>query len=119
MKKTRNGLLLLTGILLLLPVSTLAAGIFPDLGGFGLSDKPIYDIVANFLKWILSIFGFIAIAAFLISGIQYFLSAGNEEMQQRAKRNFTYSVIGVVAGLSGLIIVTAIQNMLGGSSSRF
>ena len=106
-------------IFLLFPLSVLAASIFPDLGGIGLSDRPIIDIVANFVKWLLAIFGFIAIIGFLIGGIQYLVAAGNEDMQQRAKKTFIYSIIGVIVGLSGLVVITAIQNMLGGSSSQF
>ncbi|OGI24966.1 MAG: hypothetical protein A3J76_03965 [Candidatus Moranbacteria bacterium RBG_13_45_13] len=106
-------------VFLLLPIAAIAANIFPDLGGLGLSSRPIYDIIANLVKWLLAIFGFIAIIGFVIGGIQYLISAGDEDMQKRAKKTFIYSIIGVIVGLSGLVVITAIQNMLGASTSNF
>jgi hypothetical protein len=105
-------------LLLLLPVFAMAAQnvVTPDCGTFGLSCKPISEIIANFAKWILGIFGFLAIISFAIAGIQYLLASGDENIQQRAKRNVVYSIIGVVVGLGGLVIITAVQNILGAQS---
>lgn len=94
------------------PLFSSAQGILSGLEGLGLSNRPPLEIIANLTKWLLSIFGFIAIIAFLISGIQYLVSAGDEDMQKRAKRNLSYSIIGVIVGLSGLIIVNFVQNIL-------
>jgi hypothetical protein len=103
---------------MLAPMASFAQSILPD-PNLGISDKPITVILANFVKWLLGIFGFIAIIAFIISGIQYLVSAGDEDMQQRAKKNFQYSIIGVVVGLSGLIIITAVQTLLMAQTSQF
>lgn len=82
-----------------------------------LPDTDIKTIVNNLLNWILGIFGMLAVIAFVISGIQYILSTGDERTMDTAKRNMTYSIIGVVVALSGLIIIFAIDKALRGTSS--
>jgi hypothetical protein len=104
-------------ILLLLPLITFAQNsVTPSCGTFGLSCKPISEIITNFAQWILGIFGILAVISFVIAGIQYLLAAGDEDIQQRAKRNVTYSIIGVIVGLGGLVIITAAQGMIGAQS---
>jgi hypothetical protein len=77
----------------------------------------VVSIISNVMYWILSIFGILAIIAFIISGIQYILSTGSEEMIDTAKRNMKWSIVGVGVALSGLIIIYAIDAMLRGSSN--
>jgi hypothetical protein len=79
---------------------------------FGLSDRPISMIIEAILYWILGIFSSIAIIAFAISGVQYLLSAGNESMIETAKRHMVWSIVGVIVGLSGLVIIYAIDEAL-------
>jgi len=110
----------------LIPLATKAASILPNVGDLGLGnvnpDLPhgtITSIVIGLMKWLLGIFGLLGIIAFVISGIMYLMSAGNEDMQQRAKKSFVYAIVGVMVGLSGMVILTAVQTMLGGSNSQF
>lgn len=74
-------------------------------------------VVENFMKWLLTIFGFLAIIAFIISGIMYLTSGGDKERAESAKRAMTYSIIGVIVGLAGYVIVQAIESMLKGGSN--
>lgn len=78
----------------------------------GLSETPVSAIVINLMKWLLYLFGFLAIIAFVISGIQYLSAAGNMNMIETAKRNMTWSIVGVVVALSGLVLLTAIDALL-------
>ncbi|NLC30833.1 MAG: hypothetical protein GX765_05985 [Candidatus Moranbacteria bacterium] len=64
------------------------------------------------MLWLLSVIGFIAIVAFVISGIQYLISAGDQNMIETAKRNMKWSIVGVVTALSGLIILQFIYIMM-------
>lgn len=80
----------------------------------GLSQTPIFLLIMTVMNWLLAIFGMIAIIAFVISGLQYLLSAGDEDAAETAKRNLKYSIIGVIVGLSGWIIINAISNALSG-----
>jgi hypothetical protein len=66
--------------------------------------------------WLLAIIGTLSVIAFVVSGIQYLTAAGDEKNIETAKKNLTYSVIGVVVALSGLIIVTTISMILGGTA---
>jgi hypothetical protein len=116
-RKLNLGLILFISIMA--PLASHAQSVFPDCGMLGLSCQPISVIVINFTKWLLGIFGFIAIIAFTISGIQYLVSAGDEKMQERAKRTMYYAIIGVIVGLAGLTIIYAIQKVLGGSTTQF
>lgn len=81
----------------------------------GLSEMKVSDLIQNFMLWLLYIVGFVAIIAFVISGLQYLLSAGNEKMAEKAKANMQYAIIGVVVALSALIIIRAIQGVLSGA----
>lgn len=71
------------------------------------------------LNWLLIIAGVIAVIAFVISGIQYLVSAGNDSIIETAKRNMIYSIVGVIVMLSGLVIVNAIDMWFTGSSVPF
>ena len=75
------------------------------------------QLITNIAKWLLMIFGFIAVIGFVISGLIYLLSAGDEDAQERAKRAMVYSITGVIVGLSGLVILYAVQQLLGGQTT--
>lgn len=81
----------------------------------GLSDMRISDLIQNLMNWLLYIIGFIAIIAFVISGIQYLLAGADEEMAKKGKENMQYAIIGVIIALSALIIIRAIQSVLSGA----
>jgi hypothetical protein len=79
----------------------------------------ILQIITNLLYWFLGIFGILAIIAFVISGIQYILSAGDEKMIDTAKRSMKWSIVGVAIALAGLVIVYAIDALLRGTNVNF
>lgn len=100
------------------PGGTVKAGVcFPK--GTGLSDTSVEILVRNLMNWLLAIFGFIAIIAFIISGIQYLVSAGDEEVLKTAKGNMKASIIGVIVVASGFVIVRAVDQALSGSGFFF
>ncbi len=79
----------------------------------------IAQIISNLFSWILAIFSVLAIIAFIISGIQYLMAAGDEGLAETAKHNATNAVIGIIIGLSGFIIKEAITTALWGDSFIF
>ena len=85
----------------------------------GLPSGTVSDILTNFFKWLLIIFSIFAVGAFIISGIQYLISAGDDKSIATAKMNMKWSIIGVAVGLSGYIILTAVQTALNASSTTF
>lgn len=82
----------------------------------GLADRGIKDILTNLLNWLLGIVGIIALGGFVISGIQYVISTGSEEMMETAKHNMVYSLIGIIVALGGVVIIRAIDAALNARS---
>lgn len=79
----------------------------------------IKTILDNALKWLLGILGAIGIIGFVISGIMYLVSGGNDDAIKRAKKGMTASIIGVAVGLSGFVAIQAIDLALRASSTTF
>lgn len=84
-------------------------------GGTGLSSYSVEYLLMLLMNWLLGIFGFIAIIAFVISGSQYMLAAGDDSAAETAKRNMKYSIIGITVALSGFVIIYAIDQALSGN----
>ncbi len=83
----------------------------------GLSASSVSYVLGVVMNWLFGILGFLAVIAFVISGIQYLTSAGDDDQISTAKRNMKYSIIGVIVALSGLVILTAVIAAFGGSST--
>jgi len=111
-------LLLVTYFLVFSPIALAALSVDMPTSS-GLPSAGIKDILVNILKWMLGIVGIIALISFVISGMQYFFAVGDERNMEAAKRNFVYSILGIIVALSGYIIVSAINMALNASSSSF
>jgi hypothetical protein len=108
--KNKKIVKLLALILGLFPSAALAQWALP--GGFNLPAGSISGIIMNFADWILIALGVIGIIGFVISGIMYLLSAGNEETIKKAKSAMVFSIVGVIVGLAGLVIIQAVDAAL-------
>ncbi|OGI25112.1 MAG: hypothetical protein A3J76_02710 [Candidatus Moranbacteria bacterium RBG_13_45_13] len=97
--------------MLLAPFSVMAQ--FNPPAGTGLQSSSIFDIIRGIMMWLLGILGFVAVIGFVISGIMYLVAAGDEDQQKKAKKAMYYSITGVIVGLVGLIVIFAVQRMLG------
>lgn len=84
---------------------------FPTSAETGLPDPAVgvKGIIGNFMNWLLIIFGFLAVIGFVVSGIQYLTAAGSERVLETAKRNMTYSIIGVIVALAAFVIIQAVN----------
>ena len=82
----------------------------------GLPQGTLAGVISNFTNWILGIFGFLAIISFIVSGVLYFLSAGDDKQQEKAKKQMQWSIIGVVIGLVGLVVIYAVDFLLRGTT---
>jgi len=101
----------------LLSVVTYAQGVvIPSDTGLP-SGNDLKTVIANFAKWLLAVFGFLAIISFVVSGIIYLTSIGEKERAETAKKAMIYSIVGVIVGLSGYVIIQAIDSWLKGSSN--
>lgn len=86
-------------------------------GGTALPTGTIFDIIHNVMFWLLSLVGIVGVIGFAIAGILYLTAAGDEDRIGTAKKAMTYSIIGVVVAILGLVILQAANTMLGGTSS--
>ena len=84
-----------------------------------LPDGSIINIVTNIMNWLLGIVGVVGIIGFVISGIMYFIAAGDDGKMGNAKNAMMYSIIGVIVALIGYVIIKAADTLLSGESSTF
>ncbi|HOW60597.1 MAG TPA: hypothetical protein P5548_01240 [Candidatus Moranbacteria bacterium] len=82
-----------------------------------LPDATLTDIITGFMNWLLAIVGILAVIGFVIAGIIYLTAAGDEDQIARGKKTMIYSLVGIIVALMGVIIIKAVQSMLGGGSS--
>ncbi|NTV40913.1 MAG: hypothetical protein HGA61_01410 [Candidatus Moranbacteria bacterium] len=85
----------------------------------GLSEAPVIVIISNIFSWLMGLFTTLAVAAFVVSGIQYLTAVGNEDQAKIAKNNAKFALLGIIIGLSGFIVVRAIASALSGASIFF
>jgi hypothetical protein len=98
-----------------LPAIAMAQFVKPT--GTNLPDAGIAEIITSVMNWILGIVGVLGIIGFAVAGILYLTAAGDETKIDSAKRAMTYSIVGVIVALIGLVIVTAVSNMLSANST--
>ncbi|MEI6588123.1 MAG: hypothetical protein WCO05_04215 [Candidatus Moraniibacteriota bacterium] len=82
--------------------------------GFGLPDPSdgIYGIIENILGWLLTIVGIAGVIGFVISGLMYLTSTGEEAKIKVAKSAMTASIIGVIVAICGVVVLKAVTAML-------
>lgn len=100
------------------PTSSSDAGWNPGvLSATGLPTGSISGIIMGIMFWLLAMLGVFGVIGFAIAGILYLISTGDETMIERAKTAMTWSIVGVVVGLLGVVIIRAIDWMLSGYSN--
>lgn len=73
-------------------------------------------IINMLATWLVGMFAFFGVSGFLISGIMYLISTGNDEMITKAKKYMLYSIVGVIVGISGYVIIQAADLILNAKS---
>lgn len=82
------------------------------LSATGLPTGSISGIIMGVMFWLLAMLGVFGVIGFAIAGILYLVSTGDETMAERAKEAMKYSIIGIVVGLLGVVVIQAIDMML-------
>ena len=85
-------------------------------GGTGLPAGSIMKIITGIMNWLLAIVGIVGVIGFAIAGILYLTAAGDDTRMGQAKKAMTYSIIGVIVALAGLVALQAAKGMMGASS---
>ena len=113
--KKKNSIIKIAGIISAFATSVSAkAQNVPLPTNVGLPNPPggLTSVISGLTNWILGIFGFLAIISFVVSGIMYFLAAGDDKSQEKAKKQMIWSITGVVIGLVGLVVIYAVDMLL-------
>ncbi|NCA93789.1 MAG: hypothetical protein EOM84_01280 [Sphingobacteriia bacterium] len=85
--------------------------------GTQLPGGDLTEIIIGIMQWILVILGAIGVIGFVIAGIIYLTSAGDDNRIGTAKKAMLYSIIGVIVGIMGYVIIQAVNSMLDGGAS--
>lgn len=119
MQKIRQAVYGIGASLLLLPAVVSAQMNLSNVGGTtsGLSNISIVTVVTRLMQWLLYLVGFLGVIAFVISGVMYLISAGDDEKIEKAKTTMIYAIVGVITALFGLILVNAVNSWLGTTSN--
>ena len=93
--------------------SSASGGFDPSgLDQYGLPNGSLTGIIVTIMDWLLGMLGVFGILGFLISGVMYLLSAGDDDLIKRAKTTMKWSIVGVIVGMLGLIVVNVVFNLL-------
>ncbi|KKP98510.1 MAG: hypothetical protein US25_C0008G0009 [Candidatus Moranbacteria bacterium GW2011_GWE1_36_7] len=92
---------------------------FSTPGGTGLPQGSLIGIITNLMNWLLIVVGILGVIGFVIAGIIYLTAAGDDGQIERGKTTMLYSILGVIVALIGIVVIKAVQGMLGGTSKSF
>ncbi|MCK4891257.1 MAG: hypothetical protein KAS78_01180 [Candidatus Pacebacteria bacterium] len=69
-------------------------------------------LVANFLKWILSVAGALTLLMLVTGGVLYITSSGNEQKVEIAKKIVTWTILGLILILASYAIIVVLDTIL-------
>ncbi len=104
---------------MMMALPALVSAAFAAPTGTGLPAGSITSIITNIMNWLLMLVGIIGVIGFAIAGILYLTAAGDDTAIERAKSAMMYSIIGVIVAIIGVVVIQAVQGMLGGSSTTY
>jgi hypothetical protein len=116
---TKKAIIAGSALALSAPSFVFAAFTAPTTNATGLPAGTLTGIITSLMNWLLIIVGIVAVIAFLIAGILYLTSAGDEGRVEKAKEAMIAAIIGIIVALAGLIALNAINTWLKGSQSDF
>ena len=74
----------------------------------------VVQVLDRIFNWLLMIFVILAVASFVITGLQFIFSfGGTTGLESKAKTNFTYTIIAIFVAGGALIILKAVLYFLG------
>ena len=88
-----------------------------SLDSFKLPEATVAAIITNIATWLLTALWVISVGAFVVSGIMYLISAGNDEMITKAKKYMLYCLVGITVALASYVVVKAIDTILNAGGS--
>lgn len=117
--KTKIKSVISSAAVLVLTVPALVMAQVTQPSGTNLPTGTITGIVKNAMNWLLQLVGYLGVIGFAIAGILYLTAAGDDDRIAIAKKAMTWSIVGVVVALLGLVVLGAVTSMLGGTTTNF
>lgn len=81
----------------------------------GLPCRNAEDVLITVLNYSLAIFTLLGVIGFIVSGIMFITSGGSTSRATTARMVLVNSIIGIIVGLSGYIIISTINAILKGT----
>jgi hypothetical protein len=82
----------------------------------GLPETDAKSVVISIVRWLLSLVFWLAVLAFVGSGLIFIVSFGNSSVHTIAKDWLTFAIIGLIVSVLGYVIIISVSNMLTGRS---
>jgi len=117
MQKARKIGYAVSATLMAMPAIVFGADGFSVPSGTNLPSASLTEIITNIMNWLLMIVGILGVIGFVIAGILYLTAAGDGDQISRAKTAMIYSIVGVLVALIGVVVIKAVQSLLGGSGN--
>lgn len=76
----------------------------------------VFELVTIVLRWLFTFAGIVATVYLIIGGYQYMTSAGNEEAAEQGRKTIVNAVIGIIAVVFAITVITIITNTLSGDN---
>jgi len=77
----------------------------PPISGIAPARENLPDVIVRWVNYFLVIVGLVAVVFLIWGGVQYIISAGQEEKIESAKKTITYAILGLlVIGLAAVIV---------------
>jgi hypothetical protein len=109
----KKALSIIVSVAVILPVRVYAKTYDPlkiDLGG----DNTINDTISRIINYFFYAIGLFAFLGILYSGFMYITSAGDAAKAEAAKKNLTWSLIGVALAVFSYVIVRSVATLPSG-----
>ena len=82
--------------------------------GSALPENQVQVVVFVLLQWLLLIFTFICVIAFVLAGMMFLTTGGDAQQAATAKKYVQYAMIGVAVGISGYVVITFVSTLMSG-----
>ena len=79
--------------------------------------QKIAGIITGFACWLISVVLAIMVIFLIWAGIRFFLARGNETAVTDARKNLTWTLVGILVILATNVIIATVANALGGDYS--
>ena len=84
----------------------------------GLPETKAKNVIINIVKWLLGLVFWLAVLAFVGSGLMFIVSFGNASIHSMAKDWLMFAIIGLVVSVLGYVIIISVSNILLGKNIR-